>query len=339
MVDLEERLQLDPVRFGVGSRPFELEVFEGAVWANEPQGSFAAVLRGESITPISKISTLRVGGDEGGDAEGIESVGGADEGDDLIFGQQGDFGLGQDGISLGEGDTGAGGGGGQTDAEGVEEAADVPFDGQLANAPVILDAEVPAPEESEVDELAANFTFSADTVNVGETISFTDTSIGAPTSCNWDFGDGTSASGPEVEKVWTDEGVFTVTLFISDDAGQESSQAFDINILAPDLLRVPTADFSFRSDTIEVDEVLEFFDQSTGDPDLLLWSFGDGTTDTGSVVSHSFAEPGQYIVSLTASNDAGPNTTSATITVVESVSPPQAIICLLYTSPSPRDRG
>ena len=333
VVDLEERSVLDEVRFGVAGRPFELEVFQGAVWANEPQGALAAVFHGDEISVISKISTLQLGSGENGEGDGVESAQTDDGGGEVIFGQQGDFGLGNGGIAVGEGGDGAGAPDEDGDFEEAGDDLDVPFDGELSNAPVILDAEEPAPTEEEetIAELDANFVFSTDTLNVGETVELTDTSTGDPTSWNWDFGDGTGDGGPEVEKIWDSEGVFTVTLFVSDDAGNQDSQSFDFTVIAPDLLRVPTADFSFRSDTIEVGESLQFVDQSTGNPDLLLWSFGDGSTDTGSVVSHSFDVPGQFAVSLTASNEAGPNTTSATITVVEAVSPPEAVIAAFPT--------
>ena len=326
IVDLEERTVLDEVRFGVAGRPFELEVFQGAVWANEPQGALVAVLRDDEISVISKISTLQAVDGENGNGEGVESAQADDGSGEVVFGQQGDFGLGNGGIAVGEG--GAGTGSPDRDGE-FEEAGDdleIPFDGEISNAPVILEADQPASAEEAVEELSANFVFSTDTLNVGETIELTDASTGNPTSWNWDFGDGTGAGGPEVEKIWESEGVFTVTLFVSDDAGNEDSQSFDFTVIAPDLLRVPTADFSFRSDTVEVGEELQFVDQSTGNPDILLWSFGDGSTDIGPVVSHSFDEPGQFTVSLTASNEAGPNTTSATINVVEAISPPVAII-------------
>jgi len=95
------------------------------------------------------------------------------------------------------------------------------------------------------------------------------------------------------------------------------------NLMMP---RLVTANFSFRSDTIEVDEELEFTNTSTGDPDTLIWDFGDGTTASGDQVAHQFSGPGVYPVTLTASNAAGPNTSTALITVVEAVQPPEAKI-------------
>ena len=323
IVDLEEQATVDEVRFGVAGRPFELEVFDGTVWANEPLGSLAAVLRGDEISVISKISTLAVGGSEQGEAEGIDAAAGNAGNDEIVFGDRGDFGFGSDGIDLGEG------GNNVETADGLEqlETDDLPFEGELSNAPLIVELEQQVVEEIiEEEELQANFTFSSDTLNAGEVVDLSDSSAGDPTSWNWDFGDGTGASGPEAQKSWDTEGVFTVTLFVTNDAGDESRQSFDFTVVAPDLLRVPTADFTFESATIETGEALQFFNQSTGDPELLLWSFGDGSTGTGEAPIHAYSEPGQYTVSLTASNDAGSDTADATINVVQAVSPPEAVI-------------
>ena len=325
VVDLEERAVVNQVRFGVAGREFELEVFDGAVWANEPLGSLAAVLRGDEVNVISKIT--RIGGAGGdGDGDGIDAAPDqALQSDEVIFDGEGDVGFGGDTASLdAEGIAGAVADPEETDIE-AQDLAELPLTEQPTNAPVILDVE-PVPEEVQVEELVANFVFSSDTINVGEIVELTDTSIGSPTSWNWDFGDGTGANGPEVAKAWEDQGVFTVTLFVANEGGQEASQSFDFTVVASDLLRVPTADFSFPTDTIEVGDSLQFVDTSTGDPDVLLWSFGDGETDTGSVVSHAFDQPGQFTVSLTASNEAGSNTANTVITVVESVRPPEAAI-------------
>ena len=332
IVDLEDRLVLDTVRFlAGGGRPFELEVFDGAVWANEPQGTLAAIITRDEIRSISKIRNfllsdnsesnggefdgVRPGGEEGtrafeGDGDVPVRTGGGDEvGND---GAPGD----QQSAEAGEGDLAE-----EPEANESDSPEIVP---DLIDSPVVVDV-IDQPD-AQADELVANFVFSASTVNVGEEVGFSDESTGAPSSWNWDFGDGTGAEGPEVFKVWAEEGVFTVTMYVGNDQGEQAQQSLDITVVAVDQLRVPSANFSFRSDTIEVGETIEFTDTSTGEPDTLIWSFDDGGTASGSVVSHSFAEAGSYEVSLTASNEAGPNATSAVITVVDGVKPPQAII-------------
>ena len=54
-----------------------------------------------------------------------------------------------------------------------------------------------------------------------------------------------------------------------------------------------------------------------GRPAVLSWDFGDGTGITNQLaVSHAWAVPGAYTVTLTASNDFTPGGTTTSMTVV-----------------------
>ncbi len=331
IVDLDARVVLDTVTFLVGGgREFELEVFDGAVWANEPQGSLAAVITRTEIRSISKIRNFLISDNSeagGGEFNGVKI--GGDDGTRAFEGADGNVSVRTDDAERtqndGESNTDQQPGNGEGDGEEPgDDGAVKPDLPDLRDSPVLVD--VIEQPDAQLDELIANFVFSASTVNVGEEVTFSDESTGGPTSWNWDFGDGTGAEGPDVVKIWDNEGVFTTTLFVTNARGEEAQQSLDITVVAVDQLRVPSANFSFRSDTIEVGETIEFTDTSTGEPETLIWSFGDGETASGSVVSHAFTEAGAYEVSLTASNAAGPNTTSAVITVVAGVQPPEAII-------------
>ncbi|MFT7475437.1 MAG: PKD repeat protein [Verrucomicrobiales bacterium] len=332
VVDLEERVVVDAFNFRPGTGvAFELEVFDRTVWANEPQGQSAAIVTRGELQRISKRGSfvLNGGGADGGDDVTVAAVDGNNEtrfvgntGDAFSFSDGGGNQGNGEGEEFGVDGAEGGDGGEEPGAQDVDVGAPVP---DPANSPIVLQ---PIEEEftNILDELIANFVFSADTVNVGEEVRLSDDSSGVPTAWNWDFGDGTGDEGPDVAKVWDTEGIFTVTMLVSNAAGDDARQTHEFTVIAVDVVRVPTADFTFQSDTAEVGEEIVFTDASTGDPDLLLWSFGDETTDSGSQVAHSFAEPGLYEVSLTASNEAGPNTTSALITVVAGVSAPDAII-------------
>src|SRR5262249_59154379 len=45
------------------------------------------------------------------------------------------------------------------------------------------------------------------------------------------------------------------------------------------------------------------------------WVFGDGASGSGQTVSHSYAAPGDYVVQLTVTDEAGQSSTSAGTTV------------------------
>lgn len=51
---------------------------------------------------------------------------------------------------------------------------------------------------------------------------------------------------------------------------------------------------------------VSFVDASTNAPTTWRWDFGDGQTGTGANPTHTYAQPGRYTVTLTASNAAGP---------------------------------
>jgi CSLREA domain-containing protein len=85
----------------------------------------------------------------------------------------------------------------------------------------------------------------------------------------------------------------------------------------------PTADFSWiqQSGNLKVN----FTDTSTGSPTQWSWDFGDGTTSNQQSPTKTYAQSGQYTVSLTATNAGGSNKRTRTITVVPgSTVPPVA---------------
>ncbi|MFB6230277.1 MAG: PKD domain-containing protein, partial [Salinibacter sp.] len=64
------------------------------------------------------------------------------------------------------------------------------------------------------------------------------------------------------------------------------------------------------------------------------WNFGDGSTGSGLTASHTFAEPGTYTVTFTASNEAGEASQSLTVNATQPAS-----IASINASPNPVDEG
>jgi hypothetical protein len=67
--------------------------------------------------------------------------------------------------------------------------------------------------------------------------------------------------------------------------------------------------------------VVAFTDQSTGFPTSWAWDFGDGASSTSANPAHTFASPGSYTVSLTATNANGSDGESKADYVVVSPAP------------------
>jgi len=136
------------------------------------------------------------------------------------------------------------------------------------------------------------------------------------TSYQWDFGDGNKKSGVTAAHDYGASGTFSVTLTVTDEAGQigVSSKTVSVGTGAP------TASFSFAitapgSHTVTVDGSAS---TAVGQAivSTYIWSFGDGSSGSGVVTSRSYAAAGTYTVTLTVTDSLGRSgVTSQSITV------------------------
>jgi len=78
---------------------------------------------------------------------------------------------------------------------------------------------------------------------------------------------------------------------------------------------------------------VQFTDTSTGSPTSWSWSFGDGHSATQQNPTHSYISAGNYLVTLTATNQYGSNTSSKWLTVVANGSKPTASFTWSPVSP------
>ncbi|MES6118673.1 PKD domain-containing protein, partial [Cutibacterium acnes] len=99
---------------------------------------------------------------------------------------------------------------------------------------------------------------------------------GAVTGASWDFGDGTTASGLNVSHVYATEGVYVVTLRVTDDSGASGTEAQYVGVGAA------------------VEPPSDAYGAAVfGDAPVLYWQFEetDGTTAADSGTGRL---PGQY---------------------------------------------
>ena len=222
------------------------------------------------------------------------------------------------------------------------------------------------PLEADDEELVANFAYSASIVQVGVPVVFVDESTGNPRSWTWDYGDGSNDSGPRVEHAWSAPGTYQVTLFVDESTGNPRSWTWDygdgsndsgprvehawsapgtyqvtlfvdredasaarsalIEVVPAETILPPSADFTFSEVIVAVGESVVLTDVSVGEVVDREWDLGDGTTATDAEVVKSWSAPGGYTVTLTVANAAGGDSASATITVVERLELPTAVI-------------
>jgi PKD repeat protein len=70
--------------------------------------------------------------------------------------------------------------------------------------------------------VAANFAFSPPSPSAGQTVQFTDTSAGSPTSWSWDFGDGYGSTAQSPTHAFATAGAFSVTLTAANGGGSNA---------------------------------------------------------------------------------------------------------------------
>jgi outer membrane protein OmpA-like peptidoglycan-associated protein len=157
-----------------------------------------------------------------------------------------------------------------------------------------------------------------DTVTVGEPAAFAarinDEEATRPLSYEWNFGDGRTGAGLTPSHVYNKPGTYPVAFTVRNEAGT-ATDSLTVEVLPPPRPpRILALDAT--PDPAPVGERVRFTSEVDGAPPITReWDFGDGTTGTGDSPSHTYDEPGEYTVRLTASNEDGTATDSLTLQV------------------------
>lgn len=153
-----------------------------------------------------------------------------------------------------------------------------------------------------ISDVTANFTQNTTTICAGQSVSFTDQSIGA-NQWNWDFGDGGTSTQQNPTYPYAAPGTYTVTLIAT------NGTLCPDTLIQTNLITVnpaPTANFVADTTTsCEVPFTVNFTDLSTGTPVSWAWDFGDGNTSAAQNPTHIYTTPGSYNVTLTVTDAQG----------------------------------
>ena len=150
--------------------------------------------------------------------------------------------------------------------------------------------------------LTAKFTADPKSGIAPLVVKFTDMSTGSPESWIWDFGDGSTSTGPNPVHAFTKVGAFDVALTVT--RGMNKDSATQTIIVGG----VPAADFVADSTTVSVNIPVHFTDKTLNSPTAWAWDFGDGATSSEQNPTRVYSAKGVYTVTLTATNNNGKDT-------------------------------
>jgi len=162
----------------------------------------------------------------------------------------------------------------------------------------------------------ASYTWSPGSPAAGQTIQFTDTSSGDPTSWSWDFDDGTNSDQQNPTHVFTNPGDYNVGLTAVNDAGSDTA-SFSLTIgpasscsLSCSAVVPATAELNSPV-SFEADSVVS---GCAGDVDY-SWDFGDGNSSSAQNPTIAYASTGTLRWGVTATIESVSCTRSGDITV------------------------
>lgn len=146
--------------------------------------------------------------------------------------------------------------------------------------------------------VAANFTSPA-AVCKGSTVAFSNTSLPAPVSSYWSFGDGTFSNELSPVKSYTAAGVYSVKLVSNFGACTDSiTKTITIN-------QTPTAIFTADDTTNCSTPFTVHFNNLSTNSNAYTWNFGDGSSASINEPTHIYNALGTFSVQLICFNSLG----------------------------------
>jgi parallel beta-helix repeat protein len=168
-----------------------------------------------------------------------------------------------------------------------------------------------------------NFIYSPQHPNKNQTVIFNSTSWDwdrdHPLNHSWDFGDGNTSYGPDVNHTYAEEGNYTVVLNVTDSDGCWDTATKWVHV-GP---IPPVASFYVETSYPTPGISIQFVDTST-DPDWnnivsWNWSFGDGNYSENQNPTHTYSSSDIYSVSLTVTDNQSKSDTATKNVVVSDV--------------------
>ncbi|MCI0415238.1 PKD domain-containing protein [bacterium] len=155
----------------------------------------------------------------------------------------------------------------------------------------------------------ASFTASPTKTGKGTPVQFDASASNDPdgsiSKYEWNFGDGSNATGVRTEHTYNSHGNFTATLKVTDNKGGQSSAT---RALVIENVRAPIAVFDVDPNNGDTSTVFRFdADRSRDDGRIVeyQWDFGDGRHDKGKVTRHQYDTSREFNVKLKVTDNDG----------------------------------
>jgi gliding motility-associated-like protein len=135
-------------------------------------------------------------------------------------------------------------------------------------------------------------------------VKFQDQSTNNPTSWEWDFGNGQTASGsPTPQVVYGTPGTYTVTLIVKNGSGIGAVRDSNyITVYASPSVSFGLVQLACAPANIQFQQ---YSQPGQGTITSYVWNFGDGSSGSGPTPQHLYTQSGYYSITLTVTNSGG----------------------------------
>lgn len=144
-----------------------------------------------------------------------------------------------------------------------------------------------------------SFTLQPASPKANQSIQFLDRSSaadGAITTWQWDFGDGTTSAEQNPTHIYSSIGRYTVSLAVTD--AQNCVVRFEQSFRISEVVPGPEVNIVFDPNALAPGQAIAFSIVPQNGVQSCLWDFGDGATGDSCQISHSYARPGNYDLTL-----------------------------------------
>ncbi|HUJ78460.1 MAG TPA: PKD domain-containing protein, partial [Thermoplasmata archaeon] len=140
-----------------------------------------------------------------------------------------------------------------------------------------------------------------------------------PYNFSWSFGDGTVEYGASVSHAYGGTGAYVLAVQLTDAAGGDATATAVVQVYSDPTVDPVSVNGSSHSLTTDAGLATALNGQPAGGapPGTGSWTFGDGTSDTGVLVFHSWAAPGPYTARFTYVDAAGNSASGSLAVLVE----------------------